>query len=46
MKRFIAKSRRFLASEDGPSPTEYTVVFALLAFLGYVVYRLLSNGLF
>ena len=30
MKSFLAKSRRFLRSEDGPTAVEYAVMLALI----------------
>jgi Flp pilus assembly pilin Flp len=46
MERFAAKVRQLVTSEDGPTSTEYAVVLVLLSILGFVVYRLLQDGLF
>ena len=46
MERFVAKLRQLMMSEDAATPAEYILGSVVLAFLGYVVYRLLGNGLF
>ena len=46
MGRFATKFRQLSTPEDGASPVEYIVGLVLLSLGGYVVYRLLGNGLF
>jgi Flp pilus assembly pilin Flp len=40
------RRRRFLLSEDGATAFEYALISALLSAFGFVVYRMLRDGLF
>ena len=46
MGSLVAKFRQLITPEDSASPVEYMVGLVLLSLGGYVVYRLLGNGLF
>ena len=46
MEWFVTKLRHFLTPEDAATPTEYILGSVVIAFLGYVAYRVLGDGLF
>ena len=43
MRYFIERARRFLASEDGPSATEYAVLLALIVVVSLAAIQTLGT---